>query len=552
MNRIFDLLEKDSKYRTSGVTDDLFKLEELNSNVSWDYSLPTLMLQDDLKYRSHRELDITVFKNLLEHYAYPLSIIDMSNLCIAGGCVKSLILGTKVNDIDIFMYGIDSIDEANERIDKFITDLHDILENIKSGKYVDLNIWNDHDPKNKSIGKKNKSLANKYTAKSSESEQIDNDDAESVGINKKSKTKTSNLTPDQYRMANRHKYDAELQTSIFALQNGNTITLHIDKLKIQFILRLYNTMSEILHGFDLGSSAVGFDGKNVYFTSLSKFCYENMVNIYDGTRRSTTYEARLQKYFIQGFKIVLPNLDISKLKTTYFKYKIPEVCELPYLPFVYDNIDKNMIIVNRFVNQNTIAPLSDYLLDDIEIEDKQINYTTYSKISNFNLQQLLKGKDVFVRYKLVNNEINMILNKKKKISTWKLKFDFPVLSPEYIVRFYNRLLEEYLQNKLSFKKIVSSFSVVDSKTIVTSLLTDTDHAYMKSLIDKQKDHFFKLLDTVNKNFCVVWITENPTTQLTSSFNPIIEDSRLWYGDLYLDLSNSNDAKPKKVTKKSAK
>lgn len=550
MNRVFDILEKDSQCRQSGIVDDLFKLEEVNSNMSWDYSLPTLMLQNDLKNRTRRELDISVFRNVLEHYAYPLSIIDMSNLCIAGGCVKSLILGTKVNDIDVFMYGINGVDEANKRIEKFITDLHNILENIKSGKYVDLNIWNNHDPKNLVPAKK-------YIAASSDSDQTDNDDdsnGDSDGdndsddidddndidvskSNKKSKVTTLNMTPDQYRMANRHKYDTELETSIFALQNGNTITLHVDKLKIQFILRLYNTMSEILHGFDLGSSAVGFDGKNVYFTSLSKFCYENMINIYDGTRRSTTYEARLQKYFSQGFKIVLPNLDISKLKTTYFKYKIPEVCELPYLPFVYDNIDKNMIIVNRFVNHNTIEPLSDYLLENIEIENKQVDYTTYAKICNFNLQQLLKGKNEFVRYKLVNNELNMILNNKKNIFTWKLKFDMPVLTPEYIVRYYNKLLAEYLKNNLSFKKIVSSFSVVESKTIVTSLLTDIDHTYMKSIIAKQKDHFFKLLDTVNKNFSVVWITENPTTQLTSSFNPIIEDSKLWYGDLYLNLSN---------------
>jgi hypothetical protein len=542
MNRVFDILKKDSQYRKSGVANDLFKLEEINSNATWDYSLPTLMSQDDLKNRSHHELDITVFRKILEHYAYPLSIIDMSNLCIAGGCVKSLILGTHFNDIDIFMYGIKSVDEANERIDKFITDLHIILKNIKSGKYVDLNIWNDSDgdPKKKS---KN-SLSIKHISKSSCSDQSDDNEKH----NKKNKQTPPKLTPSQYRTENSHKYNANLQTSIFVLQNGNTITLHVDKLKIQFILRLYNTMSEVLHGFDLGSSAVGFDGKNVYFTSLSKFCYENMINIYDGTRRSTTYESRLQKYFHQGFKIVLPNLDISKLKTTYFKYKIPEVCELPHLPFVYDNIDKNMIIVKKFVYDNNIAPLSDYLLEDIEIEDKQVDYTTYAKIGNFNLQQLLKGKDAFIRYKIISHEINMILNKKENISAWKLKFDIPVLSPEFIVRFYNKLFKDYQQNKLSFKKIVSSFSVANSKTIVTSLLTDTDHKYMKSLVDKQKDHFFKLLDDVNKNFSVVWITENPTTQLTSSFNPIIEDQRLWYGDLFLDLSDDSDVKPKKLTK----
>jgi hypothetical protein len=66
-----------------------------------------------------------------------------------------------------------------------------------------------------------------------------------------------------------------------------------------------------LHGFDLGSSAVGFDGKDVYFTTLSKFSYENMVNVVDTTRRSTTYERRLHKYLKRGFSIAIPKLDLK-------------------------------------------------------------------------------------------------------------------------------------------------------------------------------------------------------------------------------------------------
>ena len=115
--------------------------------------------------------------------------------------------------------------------------------------------------------------------------------------------------------------------------------------------RLYKTASEILHGFDLGSSAVGYDGDNIYFTTLGKFCHEFSCNIIDTTRRSTTYEQRLAKYFNRGFNIVLPKFDITKLRTIYFKYDKSEICELPYFTFGYDAIIGNKITVDDFYNK---------------------------------------------------------------------------------------------------------------------------------------------------------------------------------------------------------
>ncbi len=103
----------------------------------------------------------------------------------------------------------------------------------------------------------------------------------------------------------------------------------------------------------LGSSAVGYDGKNVYFTTLGKFCHEYSCNIVDTTRRSTTYETRLIKYFDRNFNIVIPNLDIKHLSTKYFKYGEVEIAELPYLSFSYSNIVGNKIIVKKIFIQNT-------------------------------------------------------------------------------------------------------------------------------------------------------------------------------------------------------
>ena len=147
-------------------------------------------------------------------------------------------------------------------------------------------------------------------------------------------------------------------------------------IKVQIILRLYSSISEILHGFDIGSSAVGFDGTNVHFTSLSKYSYENMVNIYDGTRRSTTYEYRLAKYFNHGFDIIMPNLDITKITDN----KV----NLTYLPFTCESIDGNKIVLDRF--------LKDFSIKQSDYSDKFETYLINSdSLCYYNMDRLIKS-----------------------------------------------------------------------------------------------------------------------------------------------------------------
>ena len=80
-----------------------------------------------------------------------------------------------------------------------------------------------------------------------------------------------------------------------------------DKLfEIQLIFRLYLTKADILYSFDLGSSAIGFDGKSICFSWLGVYSYANMINIIDQKRESDTYSYRLAKYYHRGFSIILP------------------------------------------------------------------------------------------------------------------------------------------------------------------------------------------------------------------------------------------------------
>lgn len=134
-------------------------------------------------------------------------------------------------------------------------------------------------------------------------------------------------------------YDAKL----IIMHNTNTITVFRTSAnspqeveKYQFILRIYPTIGHVLGGFDIPASAVcicsdnngdiGFnidhssDGTNCsvkrksvnytynyYATRLGAWSCNNRIIIADTTRRSTSYEARLQKY-AQYCRIIIPGL----------------------------------------------------------------------------------------------------------------------------------------------------------------------------------------------------------------------------------------------------
>jgi hypothetical protein len=82
---------------------------------------------------------------------------------------------------------------------------------------------------------------------------------------------------------------------------------------VQVILRRYSTEAEIVHGFDMGSSAVLWDGQQVRMTALGRLAAVHGVNVLNLVARRASYESRLARYFDRGFDLVLPDLDGATL-----------------------------------------------------------------------------------------------------------------------------------------------------------------------------------------------------------------------------------------------
>jgi hypothetical protein len=78
---------------------------------------------------------------------------------------------------------------------------------------------------------------------------------------------------------------------------------------VQVVLRAYSTISEVLHGFDLGAAQVAFDGERAFLTAMGVFAATRGANVLNLAVRRVSYEARLVRYLRRGYALVVPDLD---------------------------------------------------------------------------------------------------------------------------------------------------------------------------------------------------------------------------------------------------
>ena len=467
MANIKKILATDKKFRKVGIIGDLYTIDTLISDQTLDYDFPTLC--DDNNSSNILINSITKFKKVFNEKFPYLKDINMENLLIGGGCVSNIVRGhnSTTSDIDFFIYGL-TPKKATERVKEWIIDI----------------------------------LFPKKYNKNNDNDDDDDDYSDSENSEPKSKSKPK-LKVEEYKL----------------IRNNNTLAIHLVDydIKIQFIFRLYKNISEILHGFDLGSSAIGYNGENVYFTTLGKFCHEYSCNIIDTTRRSTTYEYRLNKYFDRGFNIVLPNLNIDKLPKSYFKYGESEICELSHFVFGYSNITGNRIKVTRIHNQ--YGNKSDYEHESMDLTN------LYYQSQKINIINLINDVDYFyyVSSGITRKNIDILTKP-------------PCLDKGIIIKFYDNLREKINGKNIDITLLNQYFTVETTKNIVGNIFNKKKNTkeYLDELVEKQKQDAFKKLRKLLKqdHTQIKWLKENPGTQLTSSFNPIIEDEKEWYGKRY--------------------
>lgn len=114
------------------------------------------------------------------------------------------------------------------------------------------------------------------------------------------------LTEEQAKEKLLEIYDAVQAASPFtvrAVRSTHAITLvsQYPFRHVQIILRIYNSASEVLCGFDVDSCAVGFDGTKVVVPPRTAVAIMTQSNTVDMSRRSPSYEMRLSKVSLVHF-----------------------------------------------------------------------------------------------------------------------------------------------------------------------------------------------------------------------------------------------------------
>jgi len=472
------VLETDQKYRQKGVDGDIYEIKDLKVQ-DWDYSLPTIIKEQNvfLKKKISELTDEQFCIKFYEKFPH-LKNINWNNILVAGGCLGSILFDERHNnDIDIFLYGLGSPEEGEQKIMEIC---QQVVDSCKI-QYLE------------NQQKKSKKKSKKKSSESEEEEEpsfftteeinkVSDDVLDMVFIRKKN---TFNIVEQGY--------------------NGD---------KYQIIFRIYKTASEVLHGFDIGSSAIGFDGRNLLFTSLSKFAYEYNCNILDTTRRSTTYEDRLKKYFQRGFEIILPKFDVNKLDERMSrKYHIPDICELPYMPFGYNRTDNKFKVTNwhKDYTQKGQDFVSDYDIDDVEEE-----YSLFYR----NLIQLLQKKFENISYFERNNYKTIFISPK---SFTKARIDY----------FYDELEAQISCPNKFPTSMVTKYITVDSVENIFGY-RDNKKNIQKLIKEQKKEAEILMKQLMSTDIKPKFIMDNPGTQLTSSYNPVMEDAKEWYGEYFLE------------------
>ena len=322
--------------------------------------------------------------------------------------------------------------------------------------------------------------------------------------------------------------------------NRNVIELNLkiskyDTVKVQVILSVYDSISQIIHGFDIGSSSVAFDGKEVYFTSIGKFAYECGFNIVDTDRRSTTYEYRLKKYLKRGFGIIVPNLNVSPknygfARTIYnclyekiYGYistsgKIIEFT-LPNFEILKATLNGNRVSVKPYNVKTPNSRLSDY-------ENNDFNLSDIAKISAYN------------GYKIESGEYDMLTY--ICIPEWNCQFLDKFNRVNFEIKTYLKHID-HLQLKLINANSANSDIVANSSTPANadSAANSASNEPFKEDLNMQ---ILRKLENIKheqkNNLCTNGYSFkfiNPNSLQYGQFNIVDETTESWYGKYYKEI-----------------
>lgn len=368
------------------------------------------------------------------------------------------------------------------------------------------------------------------------------------------------------------------------LRTKNAITLDSTSEKIQIILRLYKTPSEIIHGFDVDCCCMGFNlyDNYVYMTDRCLYSIKNQVNTINFDRLSPSYEYRLVKYAKRGISIHINNLDHTKINDHVLieyidKYILGKEIVVSsnsnnimgYSEYIdYECIDvKDKVKIIRKLRGLDILLLYDYMSEHKMQQDVKGTIDRLNKIDSDYSPKTLQGtnfiEDLLIYLLNSRKEYPIQYQKYKKyILTW-YKSNKDKNNPYtyhldelYIVKLDDDELD-YINN-ISINE--GSIYMEDVNLITDSILSrnfyryiiniyfnkEYNHTILSEILDKYlnvPNWLYNILSSLkNTNFSqnIEFKTTKPGEQMTNTFNIIVlEDNNKWYNGQFYDVHSTS-------------
>lgn len=291
-------------------------------------------------------------------------------------------------------------------------------------------------------------------------------------------------------------------------------------IEYQIILRMYHTLSSIIHAFDIPSCCVAFDGYRAYTTTLGAYAHSHQVNLVHTIYRSTSFERRLVKYFTRGFGLGLIGYN---LKNGYQIVKYMDNTRTCKLNHKYLNIHVYSKNGNKIIgNVNTI-------------------YWNRAQIDNeyANIGLNIRSYHELVTHIQCIEDAGLILQQHTPVSVDYS--DFYNMKVSDIIKLYPNGIERHISkqcNKIQNTRIKDLKLMAFSKTIIREIIDIILNENELLATKKIMDILYEQIQ-IYANYIPEWlIVQDPQRQYTAAINPVIENPENWYGT---DLYNSDDA-----------
>ncbi len=344
-----------------------------------------------------------------------------------------------------------------------------------------------------------------------------------------------------------------VEHSIVELAHGVlTITPHCSyfdrdkECKMQLILRSYKTKSSIIHGFDLPSSSILYDGETTYMSAIGAYAYVHKINIVDPRARSPSYERRLAKYSDRGFALAMLDLDIKILASG--KHTV-----FPHMTLSTFHVGGNYASGTIVIDER--APASDYETDD-NVLDK---FWSDMKYVDYAAAKIAKGERPSLFWEMVDGPpgVKSGYTKLSTVDVVMVAFAFAHMHPLRLSTYLNQSqFGNWLDNRKKSIVRVSNWGGVSIQPhvltrffgvpedmvcrIISALTPLLLRKQTKDIsVDSVMDPYIEQMMEKFNSVCELsdwWIKTNTQSQgslqnqfFTSSTQPCAESVEEWYG-----------------------